>query len=799
MTVIRELFMLLGLDIEEQEFAAAEKAMERVEKVARRLTKTVQDLAAVVRVAGQQLSTGLKLDFVEDEYTKAEEALGRLARSARRVDRGFQGVAGAVAAAGEKLASGTGGAVQVTVALDGMGAAAGRAGQGLRRTKEDVGAAAQSFDDLVDDVSGLGDSFEDLEEETTQVGEVIEDLEDDFGRLGDRFGETEDEVAGLTMVLEGLGASTLPAAAQSMSGLEKQAAALGIALVKPNGEMKTAKELAEEVAKKFKELQGDVKSAASELQSFAQKLALGVGAVAGAVSLAVYRYAQAGDAAAKTGKRLNITAEEVQELGYVAKASGASTEALEKSVLNLGRRAAEAARGNKAQRETLRDLGISATDANGKVRPTLDLLEELADKIASIEDPGRQASLVMRALGDGGAVLLPFLKEGAAGIATLRQRARDLGGFISNEDAAAAEALSDALSDVRVVLDGIVNRFGARVGPTFQRMADLTTRWWVANRELVDLWLDRFAKAIEVVARGLSDIGSNIAGLVGNGDRLATMAQMLAVVLGAVLATKVGVLAIAIGKYVTALKTMTFWQALAAAKPMLIGAAILFLVAAITDFVETIQGKDTLLRRFIEDYIEAPNPEGAFLPEVFRFAAVALKGLVEATREFIGLFSSDNAAVASAQQYWMTFWDPVFAYWSKQFASIPVLRELVGMWKYMLGGGLGEDIAGLDIAGNEWRRRAGLDTAEDDRLNPLRAKAREDQAQRNIAAGIPGWTPPTVPGLPTLPSISTGSGGVSIQVGDINIEEASDPRAVEQAVYRALDRAGQELVRQEAP
>jgi len=75
----------------------------------------------------------------------------------------------------------------------------------------------------------------------------------------------------------------------------------------------------------------------------------------------------------------------------------------------------------------LEDVGISALDATGKVRPMSELLPEVADKFKSMPDGAQKTALSMQLFGKSGTAMLPFLNKGAEGIKELEDKAKSMG------------------------------------------------------------------------------------------------------------------------------------------------------------------------------------------------------------------------------------------------------------------------------------------------------------------------------------------------------------------------------------
>src|SRR6266568_4840491 len=97
-----------------------------------------------------------------------------------------------------------------------------------------------------------------------------------------------------------------------------------------------------------------------------------------------------------------------------------ATRGLEKFAEHIG----EASKGGKAGAEmakVFQHLGISLRDSNGVTKDTEELLGEVADRFKGSEDPAERARIAVEFFGKTGVRLIPILKDGAAGIAKLKE------------------------------------------------------------------------------------------------------------------------------------------------------------------------------------------------------------------------------------------------------------------------------------------------------------------------------------------------------------------------------------------
>lgn len=196
--------------------------------------------------------------------------------------------------------------------------------------------------------------------------------------------------------------------------------------------------------------------------------ALSVGALVAAGKAAL----DTADNLAKLSQKTGISVESLSLLKPIAEQSGVSLEGLAKGMQKLATAMVEAASGSKEQVETFSRLGVSVKDAAGQLRPTEEVLLDLADAFAAMPDGAEKSALAVKLFGKSGVELIPFLNQGRAGIEQLKQKFKELGLEISGDTARAAEKFNDTLDTVKQALSGIAMRIAEAALPALQRLAD---------------------------------------------------------------------------------------------------------------------------------------------------------------------------------------------------------------------------------------------------------------------------------------------------------------------------------------
>jgi hypothetical protein len=203
--------------------------------------------------------------------------------------------------------------------------------------------------------------------------------------------------------------------------------------------------------------------------------------VAAAVSGAVVAFAamsksaiDAADDLSKMAQSTGVSTETLSQLKYAADLSGTSMEGLNTSLRKLQKAQADAARGSDTAQKAFDALGVSATNADGSLKSTDELLLDVADRFSQMEDGAAKAALAQELFGKSGADLIPFLNQGRAGIKALTDEADRFGLTVSTKAGKAAEEFNDNLSRAQAVFNGLANQAAEQLLPTF---AAITTNF----------------------------------------------------------------------------------------------------------------------------------------------------------------------------------------------------------------------------------------------------------------------------------------------------------------------------------
>ena len=231
------------------------------------------------------------------------------------------------------------------------------------------------------------------------------------------------------------------------------------------------------------------------LTTMAGGAAAGVAAWATAQIAATFAIKDSSDEVGKLSQRMGESVESVSELRYAFRLGGTSAEEMAGLMKSLDNKAQDAARGVGQAAAAYQAMGISTTDVNGKLKDSRQILEEVADKIASYKDGAAKAALVQDALGGGWVRLIPLLNGGAQGFRDAATEAKQLGVVFDEKLTKQSAELNDNLTKLSTAAEGVKISFGRDLIPSLTE----------TTSEMVRLKLE--GHGVLAMLRGFAGIG----------------------------------------------------------------------------------------------------------------------------------------------------------------------------------------------------------------------------------------------------------------------------------------------------
>ena len=335
-----------------------------------------------------------------------------------------------------------------------------------------------------------------------------------------------------------------------------------------------------------------VESAAQTLTSRVGPLSGALGALApvatvGGLAALVGKTIEAGDKFNDLSQRTGVSVESLARFNKAAATSGTDIDSVGKALGKLSKGMYEAAETGKGPTaDALRTLGISATDAAGKLKSADQVTLEIANKFKAMPDGVEKTALAMQLFGKAGAEMIPMLNEGGKAIESLSVK-------MSGAFAEKADQYNDKLA-----------MLGGKVGAL---AAGITVALLPA--------LDATVTVLTMVVDGFASLPGPIQAIVGGLALLAVSFTVLAPIVASVLTVLGAFQGLAIGATIAGWlgalgPLMTGLSAFTAALvgwPLLIGAALVAVGALIYAFRDDIGKVIAAIGKAIYDAVDTVN------------------------------------------------------------------------------------------------------------------------------------------------------------------------------------------------
>lgn len=258
-----------------------------------------------------------------------------------------------------------------------------------------------------------------------------------------------------------------------------------------------------------------LKQSQSVLAAFGGAVATGMAAVAAAaaaaavaVGVALTRTIDDMDKLNKESQKLGIPVEQLSSLAYAADLADVSFEALSKGVGKLSKNMVEAAsKPTSEAANAFRALGVSVTDANGKLKSSDTVMGDLADAFAGLEDGPGKTAVAMAVFGKAGADLIPMLNGGRDSLSEMNAEAKAFGAIVSTSAAKQAEAFNDNLTRLGYAVKGLFVQTASQLLPTLVNMSASMVEW-AKNSGVLDTALSAISNTLKGLVTGGIIVGA---------------------------------------------------------------------------------------------------------------------------------------------------------------------------------------------------------------------------------------------------------------------------------------------------
>ncbi len=240
-------------------------------------------------------------------------------------------------------------------------------------------------------------------------------------------------------------------------------------------------------------VQGRVKNLRMAMSGLNKTFAtLGLILSAGAFVRMVKGSIDAADAFGKLETQTGIAANTLQAYVNAGKLAGVEQATIEKGLRRLAQSMREADQGVATYKDAYDNLGISVRNTDGTLKTNQQVLGEISDRFAQMEDGVTKTAIAMEIFGRSGAQMVNLLNDGKTSLEEFNFEVSD--NFAQN-----AEYFNDQMTGLGIKLQGFTMQMVDHLLPTLNNLAEMFSN---ITENGADLTL--FFKSINVVLKTLA-------------------------------------------------------------------------------------------------------------------------------------------------------------------------------------------------------------------------------------------------------------------------------------------------------
>lgn len=203
------------------------------------------------------------------------------------------------------------------------------------------------------------------------------------------------------------------------------------------------------------------------LASKVANLAVGIAAAFGLREL--YEFVRGTTEAAEhiqaLSDRLDIATDEIQKFQYALVVTGGDAEGAGQALTLFSKNLGEAAQGG-ASAQVFQKLGVTIRDAGGQIRPTSEIIGDVADGFARLQSGSERTAAAMTLFGRSGAQMIPLLKQGKDGVQALFTQFEKGGGLIDEGTIETLTKVNQTINGLSFSMRGLRAQIVAALGPS---------------------------------------------------------------------------------------------------------------------------------------------------------------------------------------------------------------------------------------------------------------------------------------------------------------------------------------------
>lgn len=230
--------------------------------------------------------------------------------------------------------------------------------------------------------------------------------------------------------------------------------------------------------------------------------------------------AEYGDSILTLSTNYSIATDKLQEYQYMAELTDTSVDTITGSITKLTKSMDAARSGTGDAAEAFALLGVNLYSANGVLRNSSDVFEEVIDKLGYIQSGTERDTITMALFGKSALELNSLIAVGAEGMRRYADEAYEMGYVLSTTDLQALGAMDDSFARLDKQMEAVKNRILVQMAPVLTELAEMLleiaqkVNWEEFGRKAAQV-IRTLAPVVILLAQSLAGLASAFASLLG--------------------------------------------------------------------------------------------------------------------------------------------------------------------------------------------------------------------------------------------------------------------------------------------
>ena len=303
--------------------------------------------------------------------------------------------------------------------------------------------------------------------------------------LSEKVGETKKRLDALKLAQKEMDASGVDKSSAEYRELQRE-------IITTESKLKTFESQLKQVGnanlkaleQQFREVGGKIESVGQSLKGVSIASA-GVVAGLGAIS---YKAGVAADDLNTLSKVTGIGTSDLQKYSYAADLVDVSVDTIAESNKKLAKNAYSAANGSKSQAEAFAKIGVSVTDANGNLRDSESIFQDVITGLGQMTNETERDALAQQLMGKSAAELNPLIEDGGKTYKMVSDTMKkyDLD-YVDQETLDKANEFNDSIDTMKllgsVAFAQVGSQLAGYLAPALEKVVDLVGKFanWLSK------------------------------------------------------------------------------------------------------------------------------------------------------------------------------------------------------------------------------------------------------------------------------------------------------------------------------